>query len=301
LQWQKIEFRQNVTVPGKGFEGPDSRTEFVSVTVGGTDGAFLPPGGINAYGHPCVRVYILPILDDPQFPKQNLKNNTNFTDMDLSKLESEYRLDTGKHWAQQNISRAAQLDCPNASCQTAAHDSIVVANAANFIQESAGLSLRVLGDSLLPAAYAQPIMAASSNFKSMSGQLREGFGRDNIIVQVRALSHPASPPSGPTYHITQEIGGVVQLFPVDLLKEKKGLPLQLFIGNTKKTEQTIVLSADVHYPPGWEGTPLVIPSEPITLAPHASHVVKGSVGDRTVIEPPCSCFNLSCWIKRIWP
>lgn len=282
--WEKIEFNQNTNIL-KAQGSTAGQTVFTSKY-------YRPPSTTNATGHPCVRVYILPTRDDNAFPKSKLISQSAFTDAELTSMEQAYRLDIGSHMAQQNISRAASDDCPATGvCLTAALSGSHLAEAAANFAWGTDLSLRFLGDQFIPTAAAEPLAMIGTNRKSISGQFIERYGRDHLILVIRANGYSATPPSGPMYRITQEIGGVVQLFPIAMLKEKKSLPVKLFVGNTKSTAQTVFLTTDVHYPPGWEGTLLTLSQEPRTLQPGGSFVTEGRVGR------PCTCGDWSCLLN----
>lgn len=293
LQWQKVQFREQLSIDAPAAGQTERRMSFLSETQGGSDLAFLPPPNINGSGHPCVRVYILPAFDAAAFPKSTLRNNTNFTDAQLLTMQGAYSLDLGNHMAQQNITRAAQPNCPSTGCRTASLEGLKLGRLSDSTFDWSMPAIR----GLLNSAHAQPTSAREAARIGLPGSFLERFGRDNVIVAIRAEGHNAAlPPGGPTYRITQEVGGVVQLFPLAQLEGKKGLPVQLFIGNTKQVAQTISLVAEVRYPTGAPQVPLNLPSQPRTVEPSGSFVVRGTLGAQQT--PSCSCGDFKCMLDQ---
>jgi hypothetical protein len=207
-------------------------------------------------------------------------------------MESVYRLDIGNHMAQQNITRSAEPVCSTLACRVALLGNKYLTAAVGPIDWLNRLSLPPF-DGIVPSAHAQPILATTQAI--LPGQFLERYGRDHVIVKIQAVSYSAAmPPGGPTYRIHQNIGGVVQMFPIAMLKAQSNLPTQMFVGNTKKSAQTVYLVTNVHYPPGFEGLPISIPTEPRTLQPGESFVMKGTVGNTSADTTPhgiCGTFS----------
>lgn len=301
--WQVIDLIKNVEVAATG-------TTAVATTYSGpmpppntgisVDGGYLPFPTLLQYGHPCIRVYILPASDNPQFPKSLLADGNSVSETQLGgtvghTMKTTYEYDDMRHTAQQNISIASSADCPNNLCTVANNEGNKPAfGDLEQIASTNGITLQMLGDVLIPSAQAQ-VTTFIKGHGSIPGNLLERYGRDHIIVSIAAFGYPKEVGANVTHRIIEPKGGVMQLFPAAMMKEKGTLPIKMLLGNMSTEKQILFVNALVYYPPGLEGTSVDVPKASFELAPGATTVVEGTVGKQTLCDRGCASLpNNNC-------
>ncbi|MCA3141053.1 MAG: hypothetical protein ACK5YW_09180 [Betaproteobacteria bacterium] len=287
--WQVIDLIPNVQVGVGGSNSASEKTNYARTSGQTTsDGGYRPMA--DSPGHPCVKVYVLPTSDNGRFPKSRLSNGAALSDGDLQTLMTAYGLSDGLHVAQQNISMTGGT-CSGA-CAMAGLDGPVRAADMGTLDRPA-ITFASFDFELISGAFAQYTGRAD---RGIPGNLRESYGRENIILSLAAFAYPTSvPPSGTTYRIIEPIGGVIQLFPTSLIKNNGSLPIKLLVGNTQPVEQAVFLTVQAaHFPPGLEGTQYSLPQDPIVIAPGQTTTIQGQLGK------PCQCGDQRCLLNKVF-
>lgn len=229
------------------------------VTTDEWDG--MPVGEAN---HPCLRAYILPddfdnsLLPEPdgEILREELISIISVPD---------------HHWAQKNISVHPTVTvCPRSGCG--------IANG----QQGLFDGIRV---QLIPGAYAQ-----ESSERARTVALDEGgnnfirgdlniFEKD-VIVQVKTFAHRLLPKGneGP-YNFVEDFGGVVQVFPLEMVQQNATLPVEFLVSNFSESAMAVQIVPEVYTPDPSLKVKVDVGERFITLQPGTETVVKGKLVD----------------------
>lgn len=315
--WRVIALKEGVSVP---VGGTDAWVSGGPNTFSSGEWNGVPPGLAN---HPCVRVYILPAAFLATFPKSSILAISNAAD--LQTMEQAYGLTVSPNYsAQKNISRHDPSDANDPS-----HGRCPYGDAC-FVIGSAPVGMRFAALSLLSEAHAGELAPAgkssantrlAANTMSTAGSAlattvygqtppaktgvllsrseMDRYAGKNVVVQVRSFGY-AKRAAGPgqRYNFIEDLGGVLQVVPVEMLRKNQQIPIKLNVGNPGNVERTIYLRVDTLKPAGFEEVNVVLDTEPKTYGPGETRVVTGVVGKGAQPES-CGCFNPSCWVKRI--
>ena len=250
----------------------------------------------NKPNHPCVRVYILPPAFRVDFDKPAILGITSQAQLDV--MVTKYGLQD-QHNAQKNITRHTTInDCPDAACRIALNSNPLLTSPADVTAQVSdafrfdsptGTTLlgqasldsprsRVLNAHAAPTQQAtQPHVSTTGHPMLISDEDFAEFRKDNVIVQVRAFAHSKHVGSS-SYSFLQEVGGVMQVFPVSMFKEQNNIPFELNVGNPGTIPRTIFLHVDLYVPPGTLSDVKVnLDSGPKEFAAGETKVAKGTV------------------------
>jgi opacity protein-like surface antigen len=256
----------------------------------------MPP---NQMAHPCVRVYVLPSTYLPGFPRSSVLAVNDAGD--VVTLQSVYGL-SNSQWTQKNISRHdTRPDCPVPGCvamngpdwRDAGRDAIAelasVALPAGEPGAGEGLAperppLPVLhvkpdGAGLPPAPQTSerpPVVAKPGGTILMPSDEFRRFSRDNVIVQVRAYGHGRRGAGTRRFNFLENMGGVIQLFPVEMLRQQGTVPFGFNVTNDER-EKTIFLVVDIFSPTGVTGVQVALDTGSRDYAPRENRVMRGQV------------------------
>ena len=245
----------------------------------------VPAGEPN---HPCTRVYILPNTFRSDFDRNAILGIT--TRAQLMDMVAKYGL-VDDNWAQKNISRAATgTNCPTATCSLpgprrdwpaagveiaslaprAAPASAAPYNGTLFESDArpraAGLPVTVAAHPPAVPAAAQvsttrpPRVPNPGRRIQMTPREFRANSTDNVIVQVRSFETEEPRPGEPTYYrFARPTGGVIQMFPVEMFRERNEIPFQLEVSAAALPTHTaagaggvrlVSLVVDLHAPQG---------------------------------------------------
>jgi len=251
--WTVVELRKNVSLPA------NARTCKKSVET--------TAGLVGLVGHPCIRVYVLPPSFKPEFDEADILAIT--TDAQLTQMSTVYGL-SGQHSAQQNISRLDSTPiCPAAACQISELDrqpeerlAFTPLNAAAALAQPVGRIASLSPEPQEPAVVRpndgngneeEPPVVRNPGHDVLLGEKDlERYGRDHVIIQVRGFGYGQPPSDKPAYNFLEEVGGIVQLVPLELLQERGTIRFQFDVGNSGRDLKTIFLDLDARVPPGFE-------------------------------------------------
>jgi hypothetical protein len=223
----------------------------------------MPQGEAN---HPCLRVYLFPANMDKADAEQ-LQSDQVVTHDQLAALAVKYHVEE-QEWAQKNISRHdTAVNCPYESCE--------VGDAGRPRIQLGLMSEAVAADK--PA-----LMVVTPNREELAKGDIARYGRDQLVVKVRTVgTRVTKRPVKRGYVFVEEFGGVVQVFPLALLKESKGaLPLVFDIANGSKDTMKVRIASDVYVPDGKLAVRVRLPRNVITIRPGSTTTIKASVGER---------------------
>lgn len=122
---------------------------------------------------------------------------------------------------------------------------------------------------------------------------------EDVIVQVRAFGYIKQPPNEKTqFNFIEALGGVIHLFPVELIREDKdkSIPFELNVGNPGKYERVILLLIDTYTPPSLSGIKIVSEIRNFgaeTFRPDETRVARGTVNVGGGGSQPSNRFGLS--------
>ena len=112
------------------------------------------------------------------------------------------------------------------------------------------------------------------------------FRRDNVIVQIRTFGYGKAVGSGTAlYTFVENMGGVVEVVPVEMLKGGAEVPFQLLVSNTDR-ERTVYHIVDVLVPPGAEGAEVGFETARRVFAANEQRVMRGFVRLPGKTTPP---------------
>ena len=273
-KWRFVDLKK-VEVSGGGTVKSPTRMHFDSEPAEGVKGPT---------GHPCVRAYILPEKLDDRFDEQKIKEigeNSDLKEMpDLKEMIAVYRLGD-QHWAQQNLSRqGADANCPEGCAienlppppMAAAPKARAKALNAPFDEQT-----RIPGKT---PKLTEPKVKDPGSDLSLPEEDFEKYKDDHVIVQVTAFSSKEPKPpvtSKPRYNFIEEKGGVVKVFPADLLVERRFLNFEFLLENPDTIDETVFLQMDVHVPNELRGVQFGMNLSSRGLTAGASTKVKGQI------------------------
>ena len=231
-----------------------------------------PSGLMN---HPCVRVYILPNSFDPAFDKTailGIHDNAG-----INSLETTYSLGT-KCWTQRNLSIVDPGTCPN--CPSTASNG---RESAPILQASFG--------GFLSSLFAQTATVPPKNGQiQWSPEEERRFGENNIVAQFRSFGITKSGVHAKrSYEFIEELGGALQLYPVEVVKKTPVLPIQIEVGNPGTVARTISVVVDTRVPAGFGNFGINIDTGPHDYKVGETRTVRGEAS--TLI--PAGCFGRS--------
>lgn len=249
--------------------------------------------------HPCLRVYILPDdFDEDRLPEQD----GIITRDELSEIVVDYGVER-HHWAQKNISRdSEQATCPDPHCG-------IIIGFKQFLEhfEWSAFS-KAYAQGAGEQAYVEE--EGEAGVDSDTGYAHVGQGipgssehvdnadvtqlaEDHVIAQVRTLAYRlnADTREGP-YNYVEDFGGVVQAFPVDMVRKNKTLPVTFSVSNASDVTRQVQIVSEVYSPDSSLFVKVDITPDRFTLKPGAEHVVTGELvkADPVDPEPPATCF-----------
>jgi opacity protein-like surface antigen len=308
--WHVIDLQKNVTVPP-------------GTNVMPTSGELSDPSIKNKTTHPCVRVYILPSTFRVDFDESMILAINSQTQLDTMVMK--YGLQD-QHNAQKNITREATInDCPDSGCRISRNAVPGMPSSANveallssrlpdgiagydtaadssLSQDSSSdaTTLRlvnagfVMPAASLPQTAARPLISTTGHPILLSGDEAREFGRDNVIVQVRAFGFSKRRPGSSSYNFIEGLGGVMHLFPVSMFRERKEVPFELNVGNPGTFPRTIFLVVDFYVPPGTlTGVTVDMDSGEKEFQPDETKVARGTVKIGTRQPPSFKRWGLS--------
>ncbi|HSN76453.1 MAG TPA: hypothetical protein VL334_15360, partial [Anaerolineae bacterium] len=244
----------------------------------------VPTGMPN---HPCVRVYILPPNYLAAFDRTAILNIT--TPAQLAQMEAVYGFTTNlQRYAQKNISRhTTETTCPFLDCG--------IGRAGPEVASLGGATALQLVS--LPAIQAVSLSATETTTRTLDVFLTPeelaAFGEDNVVVQLRALGYATySGNETPRYNFVEDLGGVIQLIPLDMLVDGQEVAFQTNVSNpllmgVNGVERTIGLRIDTLAPPHVGRVAIDIDTTPQTYQPGETKVVQGTV--RFTSDPVYYC------------
>ncbi|HST50366.1 MAG TPA: porin family protein [Pyrinomonadaceae bacterium] len=271
--------------------------------------------------HPCVRVYVLPpnLLQD--FDENFFNTHPTLTKAQVAAMLAAYGAAFGtgdQNWAQKNINAPSpNSSCPVQGCAASLRDLLkperdaVLASLPQerhaVVADAAQSSRRSLfdGGEILPVAFAPSDSAGASQTATdvqppvvknpgkhvlMSGTELERFQRGYVIVQVRTFGYANAAGDKPLYTFVQNMGGVIELIPVEMLKKDGTVPFQLTVFNTDEA-RTIYQVVDVLSPSGMSSVEVGLNTERTTFAAGESRLVHGFVKLPGSINPPAGTFK----------
>jgi hypothetical protein len=269
-KWTYVDIKENVAVPFHGGGAGEVTTL-----------QWPPPPGLVV--HPCVRAYVLPNGYAARYPKSlivSLGSSAPLLDpLLIDSLEHVYGL-TPDQWAQENITRLPTGSmCPAGHCPIAfLQDGGVRALFGVARDALSGPHFFSLGPQELWAGALDSQPQPRGNQIFLSPEQARQLGPTNVIVQVRSFGS-TPPPVGRQlpYDFVQPIGGVIQLFPVELAQGGKALPVHLTVTNPAPGPQMIGLSVVAHTPPGMPGVRVDLDTAPHLYQHGESRTVLGAV------------------------
>jgi len=267
----------------------------------------LPSGMAN---HPCVRVYILPPVFRADFDQDRIKSIT--TEDDIKAMVAAYKLED-QHMAQKNITRHNDIDsCPDPGCSVTRNsnpngtETAPAQDAFSFVKVAMAQSLVDVSNVLASHPVSEvatvsspqdpskrpPILSKTGHDVLMSASEAKQFRPENLIVQIRAMgfSHPPKSSALPRYNFIEDLGGVLHLFPTEMLKAGKEIPFELNVTNPH-VARTIFLHVDTLAPSGFEDVSIAIDISPTEFAPGETRVVRGIVIPRQANPQTAGAFK----------
>lgn len=257
----------------------------------------MPPSQPN---HPCLRVYIFPetllttdetILQgvmDTSYPTNHLLRKTALDD-----VLTRYPGVLTDQWAQKNIQRLDTVtDCP--SCKiigdqrpsgplNIAFNLIGTAYAETRPTESSRSKQKVSTKSVIAsdAHTGDPKHAAGSGI-SLSGSDWERYGNNHVIVQARVYGYrvPVAGSQPPLYNFIEDLGGVIELFPVAMVQEKGEVAFKFGVTNSTDSRMQVKVQTTTHVPPGIPNLPTVhvkLAATEFTVEPNTTKQVSADV------------------------
>lgn len=267
---------------------------------------------IGIANHPCVRVYVLPPNFLAGFTEAQMLAITSKTGVGgVDDMVTVYSLGIDQ-WTQKNISATAPPVCPDAACRVAANDMkeqkplAVYAQAGQASAAPAGHLLKVSrtsttdgllsrGGSLLRAVYESPSKESPTaqpqnpggnrppkvprpgNNILLGREERAQFSRNNVIVQVRTFGYSKSLSKHvPRYNFIENLGGIIQLIPVDMLEKLREVPFQFNVVNVD-VERTIYHVVDLYLPGSVAQAEVSLNTQPTVYNPNETRVATGIV------------------------
>lgn len=234
----------------------------------------------NQANHPCLRAYIFP--DSLSAADENILRGTT-TGGVVSKASLDAVVAANgveeQHWAQKNISRhSTTTECPDAACRVAGASLIRL----ELIRSAAA-------DNRLVAAGTR---AATTPGILLPGADWERYAKDHVIVRVRTIAYRI--PAGgrkPLYNLVEDFGGVVQMFPLEMVKARRELPVELLVSNGSRSTMRIKVLTEMHAPAGVPGVRMSMPRQDLTLQPGSTTNFKATLENPSappVCEGPLS-------------
>lgn len=245
----------------------------------------VPAGEPN---HPCTRVYVLPNTFRSDFDRDDILGIT--TRAQLMDMVSKYGL-VDNNWAQKNISRhTTGSNCPTANCSLPgprrdwpAAGAEIASLAPRAYRHAAAGGARYTGSlfesDAAPRAVGLPVTTAARTPPAaqtastrpprlatpgrrilMTPDEFKDNSRNHVIVQVRTFETEQPLAAEPTYYrYARPTGGVIQMFPVDVLQERVEIPFQLEVSGAAAQPgaaggpggpRVVSLLVDLHAPAG---------------------------------------------------
>jgi hypothetical protein len=211
----------------------------------------------NLIAHPCIRVYVLPNVYRADFDEATIRALVQAPNAIITQFEAAYGVQP-VHSAQRNITRVtdgrscAQGNCPSTALRATArplYASLTGNRPWSFLEPRP-----LFAEELQPRPDTTPREVLDSTVQNgvlWSPADRERFGKGNVAVQIRTLGweHPRAG-ARHDYHIIEDIGGVLQLFPLDLVREGER-PVRVKVSSpSDKTPYTLWLQVDQAAPAG---------------------------------------------------
>jgi len=254
--WKAIDL-QSVSVPPFA-----SAVWFTSPNVTAADLA-------TVMGHPCVRVYILPGTLLASFPASQIRAIT--TDLELDAMVAAYGLG-GQHVAQQNINAVASQSCPDAMCLAANRSPVLPRGVLSFAQPADRRPTRPRP----PANLDAPRVTKIGEDPILRDAVFDRLAK-HVIVKLTALGSPQTPTQSPSgYHFAENIGELIEAFPLASLTPGAALPIAFVLGNPTKLPLEIYLQVDMYVPPGASRPEIRLNTGPIRLRPSESTTQTGA-------------------------
>lgn len=250
--WRVIGIKEGVVIPQNG-----------STPVLSDQWSGVP---LNLPNHPCVRAYILPPTYLAAFDKSAILGITNATQLQNMMTAYTFGAPPNPRWAQKNISQhTGGGSCPDQSCDIGS------------LELRPAVANQVIGVSLLSDARASDTGSDKQPGLFLSDEERARFSKD-VMVQVRAFGYSKSQGK---YNFIEDLGGVMQVVPVNLIQKDGKVPLQLNVTNPGNVARTIFLHVDIYTPPGQENITITgIETGPQNYGPDETRVVKGTVAPK---------------------
>lgn len=286
--YTRVELVENVPIPAGTMAAPS----FTNVSTAEWTG--VPK---NQLAHPCVRVYVLPGSYVPAFPRTSVLA-VDAAD-DVVAMTAAYGLSNGQ-WTQKNIARIEGTNvCPDAACRITMRERAPGEAGAEMASASTGAGDAWGGSRLAPAqpplpvlhlrpGEAEPAPAPQGGTERPPVVARPGgnilmpsdefkrFSRDNVMVQVRAFGYGRRPSGPSAYNFLENMGGVIQLVPVELLQRLETVPFAFNVTNDQR-DKTIFLIVDVFAPSGVAGVQVALDTSKRDYAPRENRVMRGLV------------------------
>lgn len=294
--YTRVELVEGVKIPA----GTTATPSFTNVSTAEWTG--VPK---NQLAHPCVRVYVLPGSYVSTFPRTDVLAVDDAAD--VVAMSAAYNLSNGQ-WTQKNIALITGSNvCPNASCRITMRErapgeaSAEMASASTGagdawnggVASDAGHSRLAPVRPPLPVLHLRPgeaepapepqssterppvVVKPGTNILMPEDEFRR-FSRGNVIVQVRAFGHSRRPSGPSTYNFLENMGGVIQLVPVELLRQRETVPFAFNVTNDER-EKTVFLIVDVFVPSGVTGVEVALDTTRRDYGSRENRVMRGLV------------------------
>lgn len=242
---------------------------------------FSPPGGLAA--HPCVRVLILPASFHATFTRDSLASLEDAPHSLWTDIMSAYGLNDA-HWAQKNISRWSDPStaCPVEGCGTdmGALPTGVGSRMAGVLNGLGLPSLTTPAAAQVSAQRPTPAQQDARRRIALTDEDWERYGRTDLIVQLATFGvAQQSIYQTPQYRFIEPLGGAIQLFPVDAVRQREGARVEIPVTNPDDYARLVVGTVSTWAPPGAEDLPIEIEFPATRMQPGATRTVRAAVGE----------------------
>ncbi len=136
-----------------------------------------------------------------------------------------------------------------------------------------------------------PVVTRPGRNVIMTGDDLERFRRGNVIVQIRTFGYERGRGSGaPAYTFVENMGGVIELVPVEMLRDGAEVPFQFLVSNDER-ERTVYHVVDVLIPAEAAGAEVAVETARRVFMPNEQRVMRGFVRMPGKASPPADGFR----------